>query len=545
MKNDVQISKKVFSVKKTYFVILLILILVQSLFSVGQSIVSQILIDDILPAKDYDVLWKGILIFGLICSLGIFGYYFKYILVYSARTHLETQIRKKIMQKYNSLTGKSAQQISQAELTTMLLEDVRDVSLGKTISISSIVTSFIVIVLTLFAMFYYSWIISLSLVGIFVIYYLLNIFLNKKLSSFQRKEKQAIEGLNKGSKQIYDSFIVNKMYSSPDLNVIQRNCLDSFTKYQNRSMKYNSFRFFIYAFNMLITTLITVLIYGVGGIFMIQNTMTLGFAIGIGLLFQSLSSPISSIADGYSDVQKSRNAMERIEKYLSLEDEDKKTDIVLEKISKIEFDNVSFRYTNVDVINNLSFQMNKASVYFLMGSSGKGKSTIVKLLLGLLTPVEGQVLINEKNCIDYNVTEIRNRIGYLSQEGDLITGISLLDNVTLGLPYSQERLEFYSKMLKLDDLVNDLECGWNTMINDKVNISGGQKQRMCILRTLLQERDMYIFDEPETGLSTDLIQVVYELFKKLSSEKIILIITHNKNAKEYFSKEEYTTIELE
>lgn len=207
-------------------------------------------------------------------------------------------------------------------------------------------------------------------------------------------------------------------------------------------------------------------------------------------------------------------------------EEDGKLNIL--NISKIEFKNVSFKYPNTDkyILKNFNYVFDMNMVYGLVGENGSGKSTLVKLLLRIYETSEGVILINEKNIKNYNISSLRKAFGVVFQNSYKYA-IPLNQLIDVNNPQYGELV----KKLELEDLFNKLPHNLDTEISSSSekgrNVSGGQYQKIAILRAFLQENTL-ILDEPNASLDPISEAKMYDLFNDMlkSSKRMALLITH-------------------
>ena len=207
-------------------------------------------------------------------------------------------------------------------------------------------------------------------------------------------------------------------------------------------------------------------------------------------------------------------------------EEDGKLNIL--NISKIEFKNVSFKYPNTDkyILKNFNYVFDMNMVYGLVGENGSGKSTLVKLLLRIYETSEGVILINEKNIKNYNISSLRKAFGVVFQNSYKYA-IPLNQLIDVNNPKYGELV----KKLELEDLFNKLPHNLDTEISSSSekgrNVSGGQYQKIAILRAFLQENTL-ILDEPNASLDPISEAKMYDLFNDMlkSSKRMALLITH-------------------
>ena len=194
---------------------------------------------------------------------------------------------------------------------------------------------------------------------------------------------------------------------------------------------------------------------------------------------------------------------------------------------KIEFKNVSFAYSKDNVLNNISFTINKGERIGFVGSSGSGKSTIFKLLTKLYSLNEGKILIDGEDINNISNKTLRKNISLISQN-PYIFNFSILDNLKIGnLDASNDEVIESCKKADIYDVIMDLDDKFNTFVGEGgVMLSGGEKQRLAIARTLLTKSNIILFDEVTSALDNVTQDKVQKAIYGLDKDKTILIIAH-------------------
>ena len=203
------------------------------------------------------------------------------------------------------------------------------------------------------------------------------------------------------------------------------------------------------------------------------------------------------------------------------------------KLQTLKLNNLNFSYDKKKIIQNLDLKFETNKTYGIIGQSGSGKTTLANLILNLLEPDDGKILVNDT----INLNEIKNDFqSFVPQK------IYLFDNtIKFNIAFDNEdkninfeKLHNCIKISKLDKFVKNLKNGINEIIGeDAIKISGGQLQRLAIARALYNESQLIIFDEPTSSLDAENEKSIIENIITLKKDKIIIIITHSGNVKNY------------
>ena len=201
----------------------------------------------------------------------------------------------------------------------------------------------------------------------------------------------------------------------------------------------------------------------------------------------------------------------------------------------LEIKDLSFSYKDEKIINNMKFTINKGEFIGIFGRSGGGKTTLINILLGLLTPSHGQILVDGKD-IKYSMDNWQKKIGYIPQDVYLLDA-SIRENIAMGIDQKnidQNKIDELINFTNLEGLINGLPQKSSTNVGYMGNnISGGQKQRIGIARALYFDPEIIILDEATSSLDIDNENFIIEKLKTLKKDKTIIIVSHKKNSLKY------------
>lgn len=195
---------------------------------------------------------------------------------------------------------------------------------------------------------------------------------------------------------------------------------------------------------------------------------------------------------------------------------------------KVRFNNVSFSYDEESVVlKNFNLSINNGEMVAILGHNGSGKSTIAKIMMGLLEVSSGEIYINDKLLNSDTVEECRNHMSIIFQNPDnQFVGVTVKDDIAFGLENKnlprdvmEERINKYLRLVSMEEFINQAP----------EELSGGQKQRVAIAGALAMESELMIFDESTSMLDPKGTKEVNEMIKKIKNEdnKTIIVITHN------------------
>ena len=204
-------------------------------------------------------------------------------------------------------------------------------------------------------------------------------------------------------------------------------------------------------------------------------------------------------------------------------------------IGKIKFQNITFSYPlkpNVNILKNLSFEIEPGKIFAICGFSGSGKTTISNLIQRFYDPNEGKIFIDDVDLKEYNLNFLRKNIGFVSQEPILNSG-TIEENILYGIDnYKQKDFEEILKISNVNSFVNDKNLfpeGLKTLVGERgIKMSGGEKQRIAIARALIKNSKILIFDEATSALDSENEKNIQKAIDQIIKKKLIttIIIAH-------------------
>ena len=221
-------------------------------------------------------------------------------------------------------------------------------------------------------------------------------------------------------------------------------------------------------------------------------------------------------------------SVESINSFIKNEVNKSTVKVPLEFNNEISFEKVCFKYTNQNLLKNMSFKIKKNDFIGIVGPSGSGKSTILKLLMGVIKPNNGSILVDNKK---FKIENNYINIGYVGQRVNLIRG-TLTQNIAFGYEekdIDREKLDFAVNTAQLRSLIDSFDEGLDKMVIDSgLNFSGGQIQRIGIARALYNNPEILVFDEPTSAIDNKLKEKFLRDIHAISKTKTIIMVTHNR-----------------
>lgn len=413
-------------------------------------------------------------------------------------------------------------------LISRLINDTQYLRQAIVKSVTGIIKDVLVIIFLLGNMFYQSW--SLTLFAFFAFPLALwpirkigksirkiTYTIQNEIASFSNVLAESIKGIRQVKSYTKENYEKTRAYET--ISFIQK----YFTRSAFISNRLSPLMEFIGSLAIALS------IY-VGGVFVLNESMTTGqfmsFLVSLLLAYQ----PVKALGNLNISVQEGLAGAERI---FNLLDTSKDRMEMITSENKIRLDgniilkNVSFAYSEKDVLNNISLEIPKGKKVALVGLSGSGKSTIANLIVRFFDNYNGQIFIENKDIKEIELVDLRNNISMVTQETILFND-SIANNIKYGkLDASEEEIKNVAETSGINEFSKNLDNNLDTVIGESgVKLSGGQRQRIAIARAILKNGPILIMDEATSSLDNITEKEVLKTIKNVMKDKTILIIAH-------------------
>lgn len=505
----------------------------------GNNIASNpSLLDEILS-----MFYAKIIAYGRINALYIFGflifiiYFFKNIFTYfssfvvaSVRNKIIRDIRNKLFQKYISLPLSYLSNHRKGDLISRLSNDVIEYDENVLKSIASLVGGFVIVILYLITLFYIDYVLTLTVLIVFPIVALISSFISRALRQSSKNLQQKSGNIMSIIEQTISGLRIIKTHTAIELmneRFVKFN--SSYTRLRNGIYRRVDLASPVSEFlgNL---TLICLLLFGSYKVFSPSSSLSPELFIIYLILFTMIIKPAKDIPTAFFNIKKGKASIDRIVEVLEVEDKiiEPENPIAFPNIEKgIIFNNVCFAYEKDLVLKDISLIFEKGKTTAIVGGSGSGKSTLVDLIPKLYEPTSGEILFDNINSKNINSKEIRENIGFVTQETILFND-TIFNNITFGSnSYSLEQVMEAAKTANAHSFIEKLPQGYNTILGDRgTTISGGERQRISIARAVLKGADVLILDEATSALDTENEKLVQEAINNITKDKTSIIIAH-------------------
>lgn len=283
--------------------------------------------------------------------------------------------------------------------------------------------------------------------------------------------------------------------------------------------------------NGFMTSLFTGLSFGIVALLMMYTTqLTVGTIISVVSYCELLYSYLNTVFSTEIEKGKFKGEFTKTKELFELDSDTSRNQHLFSFKRAIQFHKVDFQYTNTRILKELTMVLPAHKWTVILGESGVGKSTILKLIEKFYTEYEGEIMVDDISLKDIDNHDLRSKVAYLSQSPSLFPG-SIRSNLTVGNDtITDEMIWGVLETVKMKDYVSSLDDALDTDVFEAGKImSTGQKQRLCIVRALLRNVEIYLLDEITSNVDPENTQLILSYFKELSKDgKTIISVTHDR-----------------
>ncbi|AGK99606.1 ABC transporter ATP-binding protein [Clostridium pasteurianum] len=513
-------------------IIILFTIISTSILNIVQPIFTKDIIDIALPKKNIRLLLTYILLsFGtlLISSLVSVGQ--SYLNTFISKNIIR-DLRSDMYENLQSMSIKFFTNVKSGEITSRINNDIGGIEgifSNTFIQVIQGVFSFVTISLTLFFMNWKLAIISIISVPIFLIPS--KKVGRKRLAIATETQVKLAELTNIITETLNISgiMLMNLFNIEKEKNKEFEKINEDVTKLQIRETIVG--RWFIMTIKIL-SSLTPLLIYLFGGLILIKyNNISIGEIVMFVTLVTNLYSPVNTFSNIHVDLVRATALFKRIFQYLDLKSDiaDSSSSKIITNIKgNIEFKHVNFSYTKKsNTLIDINFKIESGQTVAFVGASGAGKTTISYLLPRLYDVDSGSIFIDGIDVKDFTLTSLRSHIGMVTQDTFLFN-TTIKDNLLFAKSHATDQ-EIISvcKAANIHDFIISLPDGYNTIVGERgIKLSGGEKQRLSIARTLLKKPSVIIFDEATSALDSNSESLIKKTIDPILKSCTSLIIAH-------------------
>jgi ATP-binding cassette subfamily B protein len=439
------------------------------------------------------------------------------------------RFRKDISQKINRMPLRYFDGTNHGEILSRVTNDVDTVSQTLNQSLSQIITSVTTVIGVLVMMLTISWQMTLVAVAMLPLSFVIIAVIVSASQVFFKRQQDYLGHVNGHVEEMYGSHVVMKAFNGEEKSVEQFDGLNG-TLYDS-AWKSQFLSGLMFPITNFVGNLGYVAICILGGYLAVRNMITIGDIQAFIQYVRSFTQPITQIANISNVFQQTAASAERVFQFLAEPDEtpDKPTVVKLEKVlGRVEFKDVHFGYSpDKIIINDFSATVQPGQKIAIVGPTGAGKTTMVKLLMRFYDVTSGAILVDGHDIRDFARDDLRCMFGMVLQDTWLYNG-TLMENIRYGRSgASDDEVVAAARAAHVDHFIRTQPAGYNMMVNEETtNISQGQMQLMTIARAILADPSILILDEATSSVDTHTEVLIQKAMDTLMKGRTSFIIAH-------------------
>lgn len=469
----------------------------------------------------------GLILATMYIAGAIFNYCQGFIMA-TITQRITKKMRTDISQKINRIPLSYFDSTNFGDVLSRVTNDVDTIGQTLNNSIGTLVTGLATFTGSLIMMYYTNWIMATSAILATVIGFVMMSLILKKSQRFFIAQQQDLGRMNSHIEEIYAGHRIVKVFNG------EQDAKETFYEV-NDSLYNNAWKSqFMSGLMMPIMQFIGnfgyVVVCIVGAVLVNQGTTGLGTIVAFMLYIRMFTQPLSQLAQAATNLQSTAASAERVFEFLNekeLPDESKKTRTLSRIKGDVSFRHVNFGYnSDRTIIHDFSTEVKAGQKVAIVGPTGAGKTTLVNLLMRFYDADSGEILIDDVPISELSRENVHNLFCMVLQDTWLFEG-TIRENIV----YSQkgvtdQQVETACQAVGLDHFIKTLPNGYDTILNDKANLSAGQKQLVTIARAMIENAPLLILDEATSSVDTRTEILIQEAMDKLTVGKTSFVIAH-------------------
>ncbi|NHC42800.1 ABC transporter ATP-binding protein [Bacillus sp. MM2020_1] len=527
--------KQLISYCKVYLptvIIALVLAMAGAIFNIiGPEILSDItdlITEGLMTSIDLDAVVHVASILAFLYGLGFLFNYIQGFIMATVTQRVSKNLRTDISTKINRLPLKYFDSTSTGDVLSRVTNDVDMIGQTMNQSLSTLVSAITMFLGSLIMMFYTNWIMAISaIVSTFLGFALMTFIISKSQKYFAQQQKE-LGKLNGHIEETYSGHNVVKVYNA------EKEARETFheinTRLYNSAWKSQFMSGLMMPLMMFVGNFGYVVVSIVGAVLAVNDIISFGGIVAFMIYIRLFTQPLTQMAQAATNLQSTAAASERVFEFLNEEElanESGKREKLETATGDVEFKNVRFGYSDDKmVIKNFSAVAKAGQKVAIVGPTGAGKTTLVNLLMRFYEINGGEILIDSVPIHDLTRENIHDLFSMVLQDTWLFEG-TIRENIIYSRPgVTDEEVKAACKAVGLHHFIKTLPKGYDTILDDKANLSAGQKQLITIARAMVDNKPLLILDEATSSVDTRTEVLIQQAMDKLTVGKTSFVIAH-------------------
>ena len=454
--------------------------------------------------------------------------YMQSFIISSVVQHFSKRLRTAIAEKINKLPLRYFDSHSQGDTLSRVTNDVDTVGQSLNQSLGTVISSSLLLIAVLFMMFYNNVVLSFVTIGSVLIGFVFVALIMGKSQRFFRAQQENLASVNGYVEEMYSGHNVIVSYNATEESKKAFQMLN--TKLYNSMWKSQFISGIMMPLMIFTGNFGYVMVVLVGASMALNGDVTMGTIVAFMVYVRTFSQPLSQIAQGITTLQQASAAMGRVFEFLAepeMENDEHKSQQLTTLKGDVTFDNVFFGY-NPDrtIIHDFSAKAKAGQKIAIVGPTGAGKTTIVNLLMKFYEIEKGRLTIDGVDTKQMKRSEVHDAFSMVLQDTWLFEGTIKENLIYNQKNISDEAVVAATKAVGVHHFIKTLPKGYDTVLDDTVSLSVGQKQLLTIARALLKDAPLLILDEATSSVDTRTEELIQKAMDKLMEGRTSFVIAH-------------------
>lgn len=516
-------KQKIYIVAAIFFVIISTILGLMGPYLIGMTIDEYIIPMDLVGTKV-----ALIKLVGVYASLAIFTWLQQMMMVRASLLTIR-QLRQDLFDKLHTLSLRFFDQRADGDLMSRVTNDIDSLNTALSQSIVQIVSTTLMVVGIVIVMFMLNWALALITLTVIPIMIFTTRMLVKYSASYFIKRQRSLGMLNGFVEESITASDIIALFGQEERMTEDFNKINQ--ELREASMSADRITGFLGPLNNFVNSLGLALLIGMGALMTISGTASIGVIASFVAYSRQFYRPINQLSNLFNLFQAAIAGAERVFEIMDEDPElsDRPGALAVDKIKgDIEFKGVNFHYEEgKPILHDVSFSAPAGTTVALVGPTGSGKTTIINLLMRFYDITSGEIKIDGREIKDYQMADLRKRIGVVLQDTFLFSG-TIMDNIRYGrLDASPEEVMQAAKLASAHQFIRHLPNGYETkLVSGGYNLSQGQRQLIAIARAILADSDILILDEATSSIDITTEVQIQRGLAQLTQGRTSLVIAH-------------------